>query len=129
MFSIKSQTNKPTNIAKSGEEPTKEVDQNPDNDTTRKDEDALPKKQQKLSPAERGSVPPLPYKEPPWGGLAPPPSPETKKALYRVEELKNGTVSKKTEFKDSPFFRYLISEENLLIKRALINNEKLTISN
>ena len=35
---------------------------------------------------------PLSYKEPPWGGLAPPPGPGNK-ALYRIEELKNGMVS------------------------------------
>ena len=35
---------------------------------------------------------PLPYKEPPWGGMPPPPGPGNK-ALYRIEELKNGMVS------------------------------------
>ena len=49
-----------------------------------------------LSPAQQifkdKLNPPIPYKEPPWGSLAPPSGPGNK-TLYKIEELKNGTVS------------------------------------
>ena len=38
-----------------------------------------------------GIINPIPYKEPPWGGIAPP-LPENGTSLYTLEELKNGRI-------------------------------------
>lgn len=40
---------------------------------------------------KKEAIPPISYKEPAWGGLAPP-SPGNNKSLYTIEELKSGTI-------------------------------------
>ena len=55
--------------------------------------------QNKISPSKDQKSASIPYKEPPWGGLNPPP--ENDKSLYTLEELKNGVIVKTHELSKS----------------------------
>lgn len=55
--------------------------------------------QNKISPSKDQKSASIPYKEPPWGGLNPPP--ENDKSLYTLEELKSGVIVRTHELSKS----------------------------
>ena len=62
-------------------------------------EESVEPSQNKISPSKDQKSASIPYKEPPWGGLNPPP--ENDKSLYTLEELKSGVIVKTHELSKS----------------------------
>ena len=65
----------------------------PKNIETNQDKCSELKPNKVSSPCSREKSLSIPYKEPPWGGLAPP-SAENDTSLYTLEELKNGVITR-----------------------------------
>ena len=64
----------------------------PKNIETNQDKSSESKPNNVSSPSSRQKSLSIPYKEPPWGGLAPPTA-ENDASLYTLEELKNGVIT------------------------------------